>query len=247
MAARAGEDGVARQLPPGNILRARNDGYGSQIVTMQDRPSLSPGSPAEREKRRTMSTKLGWAGWAGIGTIVGIFSLIVSILTWLSPPQSPDPNPAPSTGSRSSASTDAASPTAKSVAAAKPAEPFVGDSGKLPELLLGTWQGEMIQPNYRTARYPIKLTFVQPEAGTIIGESRYATQKCEGVLQLTRIDSDSIEFAESITKGAVDLTNNGCAKHVDFTGKFISGNRLYVSASIDGGNSQCAEATLSKL
>jgi hypothetical protein len=138
-------------------------------------------------------------------------------------------------------------PNAGITAAVEPVEPFIDGSSKLPEPLLGSWQGEMVQPNYRIARYPIRLTFAQPEAGTIIGESGYATLKCEGILQLTRIDSGSIEFTETITKGAADILNNGCAKRVDFTGKLISGNRLHVSASIDGGRSQCCEAVLSKV
>jgi len=118
------------------------------------------------------------------------------------------------------------------------ANPFTAGSTQLPEQLIGTWQGTVLQADDST-RYPVVLQLA-PSAGTVVGTSSYATLGCQGQLELDAVYTDSVEVTEYITAG-----QGSCTSGVQITLKYLNKDQLFYSFAYNG-NPVDGQATLTR-
>jgi len=134
------------------------------------------------------------------------------------------------TSSTGSAQAPAPAPAVTSNAPSTPApaaNPFTAGSTQLPEQLIGTWQGTVLQANDST-QYPVVLQLAR-SAGTVVGTSSYATLDCQGQLELDAVYTDSVEVTEYITSG-----QGSCTSGVQITLKYLNKDQLFYSFAYSG-------------
>ncbi len=73
------------------------------------------------------------------------------------------------------------------------------DPGDIPRSFLGTWSGNVSQPDAADYRkYPVELTLHGGDLGDLVGESHYGLLNCSGQLTLTDFAKSQIEVEEKI-------------------------------------------------
>lgn len=149
-------------------------------------------------KGPAVTSRLGWAGWAGISSIIAAAALVVSILAWQIPnsrmPSSSTPPPVVSSGPPNvvAPSSEQYPPTSSvdalpsTLRPGRSATPLSGSNDnlnplELPQSMVGSWRGIVTEGS---KKYPTEVVLEGGAAGSVVGRSEYLTLDCLGELTL---------------------------------------------------------------